>query len=355
MIPTGEEAKQAFLFTLSSGFTPRPGLTNPHAQTLVGNFQRRRNLLPPPEDRLFNVEPGAQILCHCHWHKDRREERTTLIIVHGLEGSSDSRYVIGTGSKAWRVGMNVVRMNMRNCGGTEKLTPTLYHSGMSHDVAAVVRTLIGEDRLQRIAVSGFSMGGNLVLKMVGEWGTAAPREVVAAIGISPAIDLALSADTLHTAPNRIYEWKFMKGLRARIKRKAKLFPDRYDLQYLRGVKTIREFDHEITARYSGFTGADDYYARAASSNVIDKIAIPTLVIHSKDDPFIKLTPTSRDKLEKNPHIRFVETEQGGHCAFMAKPRPPMMEDGRWAEMQLVMFAASGGKSSVGRTMADYGL
>jgi predicted alpha/beta-fold hydrolase len=179
--------------------------------------------------------------------------------------------------------------------------------------------------------------------MVGEWGTNAPKEVVAAVGISPAIDLALSADTLHAPPNRIYEWKFMKGLRARIKRKAQLFPDRYDLQYLRGVKTIREFDDQITARYSGFTGADDYYARAASSNVIDQIAIPTLVIHSNDDPFIKLTAGSRAKLQRNPHITFIETEHGGHCAFMAKPNGPMMEDGRWAEMQLVLFAAKGGK------------
>lgn len=350
-----ERVTNALLFALPSGFTPRRGLTNAHAQTLVGNFQRRRNLLPPPEDRLFNVEQDAQILCHCHWQKDRREERTTLIIVHGLEGSSDSRYVIGTGSKAWRLGMNVVRMNMRNCGGTEELTPTLYHSGMSHDVAAVVRTLIDEDRLQRIAVSGFSMGGNLVLKMVGEWGTNAPKEVAAAIGISPAIDLALSADTLHTPPNRIYEWKFMRGLRARIKRKARLFPDRYDLQYLRGVKTIREFDDQITARYSGFDGADDYYARAASANVIDKIAIPTLVIHAKDDPFIKLTPESRAKLKHNPHITFIETEHGGHCAFMGEPKPPLMEDGRWAEMQLVMFAASGGKSGIAREPAHHGL
>jgi predicted alpha/beta-fold hydrolase len=332
MIPTGEEA---FEFSVSSRFTPRPGLTNPHAQTLVGNFQRRQNLLPPPEDRLFNVEQDAQILCHCHWQKQHREQRTTLIIVHGLEGSSDSRYVIGTGSKAWRLGMNVVRMNMRNCGGTEMLTPTLYHSGMSHDVAAVVRTLIEEDRLQHIAVSGFSMGGNLVLKMVGEWGTDAPKEVVAAIGISPAVDLAVSADALHAAHNRVYEWKFM--------RKAELFPDRYDLQYLRGVKTIRQFDDQITARYSGFTGADDYYARASSANVIDKIAIPTLVIHSKDDPFIKLTPESRAKLKANPHIRFVETEHGGHCAFMAKPNGLMMEDGRWAELHLVMFASAGGR------------
>jgi uncharacterized protein len=322
----------------SATFVPHPWFRNGHAQTLVGNFQRRRNLLPTPEDRLFNVEPEVQILCHCHWQQGR-SERMTLVIVHGLEGSSDSRYVIGTGSKAWKRGWNVVRMNMRNCGGTETLTPTLYHSGMSHDVAAVVRTLIEEDGLQQIAVAGFSMGGNLVMKMSGEWGSDAPAEVKCAVGISPAVDLAISADALHDRANRLYEWKFMRGLRNRIKRKAQLYPHRYDLRYLRGVKTIRQFDDQITARYSGFTGADDYYARAAAANVIDRIAIPTLVIHADDDPFIKLTPESRAKLEHNPHIRFIETEYGGHCAFMEAPDHDG-DDGRWAEKKLVDFVAA---------------
>jgi predicted alpha/beta-fold hydrolase len=234
-------------------------------------------------------------------------------------------------------------MNMRNCGGTEKLTPTLYHSGMSSDVGAVVRALIDQEHLQRIAVVGFSMGGNLVLKMTGEWGTHAPREVKAVVGISPAMDLAISADALHARGNRLYEWKFMQGLRNRIKRKVKLFPDRYDLQYLRGVKTIRQFDDQITARYSGFTGADDYYARAAASNVVDKIAIPTLVIHATDDPFIKLTPESRTKLENNPHVQFIETAHGGHCAFLAQPNGNG-DDGRWAEKRLIEFVASAAES-----------
>src|SRR3569833_1176628 len=124
--------------TENATFVPHTWFRNAHAQPLAGNFQRRRNLLPPAEDRLFNVEQDAQILCHCHWQEER-QEHMTLIIVHGLEGSSESRYVIGTGSKAWQRGWNVVRMIMRNCGGTEMLTPTLYHSGMSQDVSAVVR------------------------------------------------------------------------------------------------------------------------------------------------------------------------------------------------------------------------
>ena len=155
-------------------FAPRKPFIGGHAQTIVGNFLPRRNELPPAEERLFAVEPEVQVLCHCHWQPERITA-TTLVIVHGLEGSSESQYVIGTGSKAWRAGMNVVRMNMRNCGGTEALGPTLYNSSMSHDVGVIAKTLMAEDGLQKLAFAGFSMGGNLVLKLLGEWGENAPR------------------------------------------------------------------------------------------------------------------------------------------------------------------------------------
>ena len=159
-------------------FRPRRLILNGHAQTIAGNFLPRQNLLPSPEERLFSVEPGVQVLCHCHWQAERKSAMT-LVIVHGLEGSSDSQYVIGAGSKAWIAGMNVVRMNMRNCGDTEHLGPTLYNSSMSADVGAIAQTLIADDRLKKLALLGYSMGGNLVLKLLGEWGEKAPPEVTA--------------------------------------------------------------------------------------------------------------------------------------------------------------------------------
>jgi len=258
----------------------------------------------------------------------------TVIIVHGLEGSVESQYVIGTGSKAWAAGMNVVRMNMRNCGNTETLTPTLYHSGLSADVGAVAEELIRADALDRIAIVGFSMGGNLVLKLAGEWGDRAPEQVKAFATVSPAMDLAASADALHSWKNWLYEQRFLRGLRRRYRRKALLFPDRYDLAHLRRFPSIREFDDKITARYEGFAGAEDYYQRASSSRVLDKIRIPTLVIHSNDDPFIRILPETRQKLTNNPAIQWVETSRGGHCAFLADPNG---YDGRWAERQIVDF------------------
>ena len=314
-------------------FHPRRPFISGHAQTIAGNFLPRRNQLPPPEERLFQVEPEVQVLCHCHWQTDR-SSAMTLVIVHGLEGSSESQYVVGTGSKAWSAGMNVVRMNMRNCGDTEHLGPTLYNSSMSGDVGAVAQTLIAEDGLQQLAFVGYSMGGNLVLKLLGEWGHDVPPQVKAGVGVSPAVDLAPSADALHNRANRVYEWKFLMGLRRRILRKAALYPDRYDVKYLRGMRSLRDFDDQITARYSGFRDAQDYYTRAAAARVVDRIAVPTLVLHALDDPFIRVLPDTREKLLRNPHITFVETAHGGHCAFLARPNG---YDGRWAERQAIAF------------------
>jgi predicted alpha/beta-fold hydrolase len=257
-----------------------------------------------------------------------------VIIVHGLEGSVESQYVIGTGSKAWAAGMNVVRMNMRNCGNTEALSPTLYHSGLSADVGAVAEELSREDALEHIAIVGFSMGGNLALKLAGEWGAHAPPQVKAFAAVSPAMDLAASADALHRWSNRIYEWKFLLGLRSRYRRKAGLFPDRYDLTQAKWYSSIREFDDQVTARYEGFTGADDYYARSSASRVAEQIRVPTLIIHSLDDPFIRLLPETRVKLVENPAVRLIETQHGGHCAFLAEASG---YDGRWAEKTLVEF------------------
>jgi predicted alpha/beta-fold hydrolase len=314
-------------------FTPRRPFVGGHAQTLVGNFLPRRNEMPAPDERLIQVETEVRLLCHCHWQPDR-SRATTAIIVHGLEGSTESQYVIGTGSKAWHAGMNVVRMNMRNCGGTESLGPTLYNSSMSHDVGAVAETLVREEGLQRIALVGFSMGGNLVLKLLGEWGATAPKQIIAGVGVSPAMDLAASADALHEPANRVYEWKFLRGLRNRIKRKAALFPGLYDTRYLRGIRTLREFDDQITARYCGFQDATDYYARAASSQFLDRIAVPTLILHAEDDPFIRVLPETRRKLTNNPKVTYLETLHGGHCAFLAEADG---YDGRWAERQTIAF------------------
>jgi hypothetical protein len=214
------------------------------------------------------------------------------------------------------------------------LSATLYHSGRSQDIAAVARNLLQQDRISRFALAGFSMGGNLVLKIAGEWGSEPPPQLHAVVAVCPAVNLAASADALHLAPNRVYEYYFMWQLHRRFRMKARLFPQVYDLSRLRGVRTLREFDDKITAYYCGFEGASDYYERSAAANVVDRITVPTLILHAANDPFIRILPKTRQKILSNPSITFVETDDGGHCSFLAKPDG---DDGRWAERRVVEF------------------
>jgi predicted alpha/beta-fold hydrolase len=257
--------------------------------------------------------------------------------VHGLEGSSKSQYVIGNSNKLWQAGCNIIRMNMRNCGGTDALSPTLYHSGLSDDVLAVMNFFVAEYRLRSMSLIGYSMGGNLVLKLAGELGAAAPPELRSVIGVSPAVDLGPSADALHLPQNRLYELKFLHHLLRRFRRKAVLFPRVYDANRATGIYSLREFDERITAFYSGFTGAKDYYTRAAAALVLDSIAVPTLILHALDDPFVRITPASCRKFRANAYVTLIETEHGGHCAFLAPAAPDRSYDGYWAEHTLLRF------------------
>ena len=318
----------------SEAFVPRRWLRGGHLQTVASFLLPRRFNLPTPEERFIEVAPGVQVLCHCHWQADRTKP-LTIVIVHGLEGSSESQYALGVTEHALAAGMNVVRYNQRNCGGTDALAPVLYHSGLSDDVAAVARELIERDRVSQLALVGFSMGGNLVLKLAGEWGSHGPSQFRAVAACCPAMDLAASADALHEPRNRLYELYFLFNLRRRMIRKAGLFPAHFDVSRMRGMRSLRDFDHQITAYYCGFSGADDYYAQASASNVIDKITVPSLILHAANDPFIRILPETRRKVAANPNITFVEVEDGGHCAFLGKRNGA--EGGFWAESQIVNF------------------
>jgi uncharacterized protein len=318
-----------------TAFAPRRGLVNGHLQTIVGNFLPRGAFLLPFDTDLVEVDPadGSRVVCHGHWQPapDMRR-RLTLVLVHGLEGSSASRYMQGLTARAWAAGCNVVRMNMRNCGGSDALTPTLYHSALSGDVAAVVEHYGNRFGLERVALVGYSMGGNLVLKLAGEWGNRAPLCAVATV--CPAIDLAAGADALHERMNRVYEWHFLRRLMRRYHRKAKLFPGIYTAHGIGRIGSLREFDDRIVARYCGFRDADDYYYRAASARVVDRIAVPALALLAMDDPFIRLTGETRSRILANSHITLTETPHGGHCAFLCSHAG---DDIHWAEAAVVRY------------------
>jgi len=317
-------------------FRPRRFLAGGHFQTIASFVLPRRFAVAKSEERLVEGEPGISVLCHCHWQTDRRQALTG-IVVHGLEGSSESKYMLGIAEKGMAAGMNIIRMNQRTCGGTDSLAPTLYHSGRSADVAAVAQHLMENDHTSHFALCGFSMGGNRVLKTAGEWGTGGPPELCAVAVVCPSLDLAASADALHSPMNYLYEQYFLWKLKARMKAKAKCFPGRYDLSRLRGLGSLRDFDDKITAFYCGFEGASDYYSRSAAANVVDRIAVPTYILYAKNDPFIRILPETRSKIVANPNITFVEPKDGGHCSFVAERDG---YDGHFAERAVVEFLRS---------------
>ncbi len=339
-------------------FVPRRWMRNGHVQTIFGNYLRRKGatpavseqwIVPVEEAHEFHATDGSRIpvgetsvLCLCHWQPGAAaREAWTVVLVHGLEGSAHSGYILGNTARLWAAGCNVVRMNMRACGGSDALAPTIYHSGRSGDVAAVVQALLSEG-CERIALVGYSMGGNLVLKYAGEhW--CPPRELCAVVGVSPLLDLAPSSAALHLPSNRLYEARFLRAMKRRLRAKAVLFPDLYGQlereEVYRRIRSLRDFDGEIVARYGGFRNADDYYEQVRSSRYAGSFRLPTLILHAADDPFLRMLPETRAALRANANVEYVETEHGGHCAFLANGNGE--DGGRWAEETLAGWLLSG--------------
>lgn len=310
-------------------FLPHPLLRNGHAQTVARWAWPRRYRAHADGARLFEVEPGVRLLARCRRHEGT-DERVTVLLVHGLGGSADAPYVLGAARQAFRAGAEVIRLNQRNCGGTEDLTPTLYHSGMSHDLTAVVRELIERDGLPRIMVAGFSMGGNLALKMAGEMGGEAPEALRGVCAVSPSLDLKETVRNLGRPSNRPYQWNFVRGLRRLVERKKELYPTLYDTRGLARLRTVRDFDELYTAPHGGFTSADDYYARSSALPFVSRIRVPTLIMHARDDPLVPCGPLLRPGGVDNPHVVKATPPHGGHVAFVSA------EKGRrfWAEERL---------------------
>ena len=312
----------------------QPHLTGGHRQTLYA-WARRRTFphLPPPSERYFDVASDARVLAHCHWHPTA-SGGPTIVVLHGLEGSSLAHYMCGIADKAWAAGWNVVRLNQRNCCNTEHLSRGLYHSGLTHDALHVIRELVDRDGVGAVALAGYSLGGNLALKLAGELGDRLPA-VKAVCAVSPTMDLARCVDALDKRSNIIYQWNFVRNLKARMRRKAAAFPDAYALEDMRRIMTVRRFDDVYTAPHHGFRDSADYYYRASALRVIDHIRVPTLIIASEDDPFVPPAPFRHASITGNRHITLVVTPHGGHCAFVERGVDGY--DGYWAEREIVRF------------------
>jgi predicted alpha/beta-fold hydrolase len=305
--------------------------------TIATAFLTRRFNLPPGEKRLFRVDEESQLLAHCHWQTGKRRDTPVVVILHGLEGSSESNYVLGVADKAWAAGFHAIRLNQRNCGGSELLTPTLYNSGMSGDYRAVFEELAKTDGFEQIFFVGYSMGGNLVTKMAGEFGGAVPRQLRGVCAVCPAMDLAACANALERWDNYPYQQRFVAGLLRRFKQKAQLFPQRYSPNGFGPIRTVREFDDAITAPQFGFRDAQDYYETSSAKRVVGQVRVPLLLITAKDDPFVPYRLFLAAGVEKNPAIQFLAPEHGGHCGFISRWSGP---ERYWAEQRIVDFVAT---------------
>jgi predicted alpha/beta-fold hydrolase len=316
-------------------FVPHPRFRNGHVMTF-GAWRRLRHYpgLPAAEPRLFKTAADTTVLAHAYWQRDRASV-PTMLALHGLEGSIESHYMRGLAREAWSRGWNAVLLNQRNCGGTEHLTPSLYHSGLTDDPFAVVTELSAEG-LPSFGVVGYSLGGNLALRMAGEMATVPARAglpIRAVVAVSPTMDLALCVRAIERPVNFLYQWHFMRNLRARMRRKAALWPGEYDLRPLRRLRTIRQFDDAYTAPRAGFGTAENYYHQVSAMRLIDKVKIPTLIVGSEDDPFEPPEQFRRPEVTGNPNIRVLLSPAGGHCGFMSA-------DGYYAESTAMKFLSA---------------
>lgn len=270
----------------------------------------------------------VQLLLRASWQPER--DRPALLLVHGLEGSDRSSYVLATGLYAWRRGWHVVRMNMRGAGDSESICPRLYNAGLDKDLVAAVTAVA--KRVPRVGLAGFSLGGNLVLLALSRSREHIPSAVFGAATVSAPLDLAACSRALARPENWIYERHFMSELRATYRRRQGSRPDLYAAGRERGARTIREYDSLITAPYGGYASADEYYRESSAGPRLRSIQHPCLLLSAVDDPMIPPETIARWPVPENVEREVLAT--GGHVGFVAPTPVP----GRfWAAERLLAF------------------
>lgn len=255
-----------------------------------------------------------------HEQRPEGDPKGELVLVHGLEGSSGAGYARSMAQAALEAGFAVHRFNMRSCGGTEDLAPTNYHSGQTSDLLWVMRELSRRNGLPIFGV-GFSLGGNVMLKLAGELGNDAAGLLAGICAVSTPIDLGVCVEQLGRPANFIYQWRFVSRLKQRIRLRHRQAPETYTLEHLPKIRTVWEFDDFYTARLFRFGRASDYYRMQSSSQFLGNIRVPTLVIQAKDDPLIPFRVYRHPAFASNPCLRLLAVEHGGHLGFIARHRP----------------------------------
>jgi predicted alpha/beta-fold hydrolase len=258
--------------------------------------------------RLFETEPGIQVLLESQ--QPSGTAAGEIVMVHGLEGSGDAGYIESLASAALAVGFSTHRFHMRTCGGTEEYADTLYHAGLTSDLAEVLRAFRAEGRAPAI-LAGFSLGGNVVLKLAGELGESAADLIRGVCAVSTPLDLAACAHRINHRENFLYQYRFVRKMRARL-----CATGRYDEADFAGLCSVMAIDDHITAPSFGFGTAANYYRTQSAIGFLERIRVPTLLIQSKDDPLVPYA--IYEKLPGNPSIELLVTEHGGHLGFLGK-------------------------------------
>lgn len=308
-------------------------LPRPEESDLVGEEVRRE----------FRVDSRTRVVGLCNFQK-QATNAPALILTHGLTGEASATYMQGTAKKAFAAGFHTVRMNVRNCGGSEHLAkgPCLYHSGLSQDLRSVAEELVQTDGFKRLYLAGFSMGANITLKMSGEYETNPPDWLCGVVAVSPPIDLGVAAQALHSGMwNRMYERFFLKKLRHRIRTKLELVSEEVDLDGIENVNSMMEFDDRFTGPLCGFGNGINYYRQASSMRFLPFTSVPTILIHAQDDGFIPFKTFDNPRIHSNPYVSLIGPKHGGHCGFISL-KPAIGEEGEdadrfWAENRIVQF------------------
>jgi predicted alpha/beta-fold hydrolase len=309
---------------------------NPHLATIAGNFWRRPESEQqwPVDSVVYQTEPNVRVLVHSQ--RPAGKAIGELILVHGLEGSSVSGYARSMVHAALQRGWVTHRFNMRGCGGADELAVTGYHAGQTSDLLAVLRERRRASSLP-IFVIGFSLGGNVTLKLAGELAESAGELLAGVCAVSTPIDLAACVAALGRPQNFIYQSRFLNRLKERIRRKNRFAPDVYTLEHLPKIRTIEDFDDHYTARLFGFGTAANYFRTQSSNQYLERIRVPALLVQSKDDPLIPFPVFEHPAFGGNPYLTLLAVEHGGHLGFLARGKARFWLDGTildWVERNL---------------------
>lgn len=297
-------------------FEPFSFFSDPHKQTIVGslfNFQ----LEPISVRKIVQLPDGDKIAIEITTPKNWKNSDLSVVLIHGLCGSHHSPYLVRLANRAEAMGVRIIRFNMRGCGSGKGLARGLSHSGRSEDIFDVLRVLKKEDPESPMLLIGFSLGGNIALKLAGELSDVGPQYLKGVIGVSPPVDLYSSVQMMGVKENEFYESYFSKTLQADVAYLLRTFKELPRVQFPKNLK-LYEFDQLYTAPVSGFKSAMDYYNKCSAVHVVEDITIPCKILLSEDDPIV--SHSSLDRYDLPSNIEIFKTKKGGHMGYLGNPK-----------------------------------